>query len=466
MGKIRLIIMREFKTRVRKRSFIVMTLLGPLLMAGLISTILWLGLSENEEQRILVVDQTMGVFADLKDETGIIFDHFQPTNVDPNYLLPAAQDVFEGSGYTAILFLPRVIVEGPANSQDVRVAQLFFKKQPSSFVQNAIETKLESQVELARLERLFRDGLVDQNRFDIRAYKQIKADVFLETYQFNKEGEAEQVLGNQAYVGMFFGIFIYIFITVYGLLVMRGVIEEKSNRIIEVMVSSVKPFQLMMGKIVGIGLVAMTQFFLWIIFTIILVGSVQWAFFPDMYDVSELTNVTQTTREVAQQIADERMSQAMNFSNPNNLIHQINFPMMLSLFFFYFIGGYLLYSSMFAAVGAAVDSETDTQQFMIPLTLPLTLAYFIAITLVYNPASTVSFWFSMIPFTSPVVMLVRASGGIGGVGIDWWELILSMSLLILTFLSMTWLSSRIYRTGILMYGKKPSYRELLKWIRY
>ena len=255
-------------------------------------------------------------------------------------------------------------------------------------------------------------------------------------------------------IGLLFGVIIYLFIFMYGVQVMKAVIEEKSNRIVEVLVSSVKPFQLMMGKIIGIMLVGLTQFTIWVVLCVISVSILSFLAFPDMLDAANQAELMQ---------ANMNGEVAMNNEFADIVFRQINWSLMIGLFIFYFIGGYLLYGSLMAAIGAAVDNETDTQQFMIPLSAPLAFAYLIAINIIGNPHGATAFWCSEIPFTSPVVMLVRVA--IGGEGMVW-QVILSMCLLVITFIATTWLAGRIYRIGILMYGKKPSYKEIIKWIKF
>jgi ABC-2 type transport system permease protein len=263
-------------------------------------------------------------------------------------------------------------------------------------------------------------------------------------------------------IGFGAGILIYVFIFLYGVQVMRGVIEEKTNRIVEVIISSVRPFQLMMGKIVGIAMVGLTQFVLWVLLTLILVGIGQVTF---LHDFSVLSNygTEQIIPSMPNQFATGGQ-QNINYSEVAEIlsdIKNINFIHILLAFLFYFLGGYLLYSAMFAAVGSAVDNEADTQQFMLPITIPLVIAFIVSQFIMQNPEGSLAFWFSVIPFTSPVVMMVRLP-----FGVPVWEFVLSMALLVVTFIFITWLAGKIYRTGILMYGKKVTYRELWKWLRY
>jgi len=254
-------------------------------------------------------------------------------------------------------------------------------------------------------------------------------------------------------IGMFSGILIYMFIFLYGVQVMRGVIEEKTSRIIEVIISSVKPFQIMMGKIVGIGLVGLTQFIFWIVLTGILII------------VMSIVVGVNLSPEAVSQMNSVQLNEAAGSEINETLLAILNLPWLaiISSFLVYFLGGYFLYSALYAAIGAAVDSETDTQQFMIPVMLPLMLGLYVTQLSVFtNPAGSAMFWLSMIPFTSPIAMLVRIAMGNAEV----WEVLLSITLLVLTFIGTTWIGARIYKTGILMYGKKVTYKDLFKWIRY
>jgi ABC-2 type transport system permease protein len=248
----------------------------------------------------------------------------------------------------------------------------------------------------------------------------------------------------------------------YGVQVMRGVIEEKTSRIVEVVISSVKPFQLMMGKVLGVAMAALTQFIIWIVLSYIFVSLVKGAFMPDMTAaavVSQPRDIMDASKAVAQVQSAPQISPEL--ANVFSILDKIDFYVMIGSFVFYFIAGYLLYASLFAAVGAAVDNETDTQQFVVPVTIPLIIAIVVMINAFQNPDSSIAMWFSIIPFTSPIVMMARIA-----YGVPWPHVIISMVLLVLTFMATIWLAGKIYRTGILMYGNKASFREIIKWLRY
>lgn len=444
MNKTWLIVQREYLTRVTKKSFLLITFLGPLLLAAGLTLVIYLSVKENIQHRVLVIDEKAPAFQGLKNTSNIEFNYGTGMNINQ------AKDVLFNSDYTCVLYIPK-------NIEFSNTSKLYYKKQPSGSVIRVIEDKVESIVEELKLKQynISRDAFYD-----------VKTNFVLNSVKYTESGEEEKLDKAKSYVGFFFGAMIYIFIFLYGVQVMRGVIEEKSNRIVEVIITSVKPFQLMLGKIIGVALVSFTQFILWIILTMGILTAVQSTVFKDYYDPAKIAQ-TQVTPEVAKEIQLEQVDQKkFDLMDPDNIINRTNWPLMIGLFLFYFLGGYLLYSALFAAVGSAVDNETDTQQFMLPVTLPLTLAYVLSTSIVENPEGPVAFWLSVIPLTSPIAMLVRVAIGIGEGGIPLWELIVSMVSLILGFIFTVWLAAKIYRTGILMYGKKASYKELWKWIAH
>ncbi len=444
MNKIALIIRREYASRVKKKSFIIMTILGPILITGLIGLAIWMGLSDSTKHKILVVDETgteevMGLFTNELENTSRI--SFEYTNKD------ITNEGFEESSYTLLLRLNEKVLTNKAYS-------LFFKKTPSINVQGYVKSQLEKIIERKNIDDA---GMTPDD------YYKIKPHITLDLYDIQ---DTSQKSHNQeiAAIGFGFAILIYMFIFLYGVQVMRGVIEEKTNRIVEVIISSVKPFQLMMGKIVGIALVGLTQFALWIILTMALTAVIQPLLLPDNLDpVALIETNAQLAPDVLAEIQAEKGQEELNYFS-ELILHRVNWGLLIGMFLFYFLGGYLLYASLFAAVGAAVDSEADTQQFMLPITIPLVFGFLVAQFALQNPEGPSAFWFSIIPFTSPVVMMVRVAMGFDSDTV--WQLFLSMGLLIAGFLFTTWLAGKIYRTGILMYGKKVTYKELWKWLFY
>ncbi|MDO6390002.1 ABC transporter permease [Pontibacter sp. BT731] len=442
MHKIWLIIQREYLTRVRKKSFIIMTFLTPLLLAAFMVIPAWLATISDSEDVVMVLDES-GLFADKlesKEDLKII-----PIAAGS---LEQAKTAYQETDYTALLHIPKLDLDNPEG------IRLYSKKNTSLQVKFRLENMLEKEIES---QRFMASGI------DREMLNKMKANVTMTTVNLSESGERDSNVWVTSGAGIIGAVIIYFFIFLYGVQIMRGVIEEKTNRIVEVMISSVKPFQLMMGKIVGIAGVGLTQFLLWVVLSTIVVGGVQAAF--DIKPAPTPIEQMQAGRDLAtgeESAQSEKASQADMLSEVSSAISNLNFPLLLGCFLFYFLGGYLLYGSLFGAIGAAVDNETDTQQFMFPITIPLIISFIMSYTVVIqNPDGPVAFWMSIIPFTSPIVMMVRIPFGVPAS-----ELLLSMGLLILGFIFTTWIASRIYRVGILMYGKKINYKELSKWLFY
>ena len=450
MNKIGLIIKREYTTRVRKRSFIIMSILGPILFASLMVVPALIAMSEDQEvKRIAVVDSSH-LFMDVIPETEYLkFDYLE------NERLNDIKRTYSTGGYYGVLYISHIVAFEP-NS-----VVFYSDKQPNLATKMHISKAMENYIRDQKLKTFEIENLDN-------ILKSVKTRINIRTIKITDSGlEKESHTGVAMAVGYIGGFLIYMFIFFFGAQLMRGVIEEKVNRIVEVIVSSVKPFQLMMGKIIGIAMVGLTQFMIWTVTTFLLVTLATTLLFPEM-------NMTPTEQIISQDIMSsgpveakpeaepaaksEDMDEIMGFLTS---LKDINFALTLGSFIFYFLGGYLLYGALFASIGAAVDNETDTQQFMLPLTIPLILALLVLINSINNPDSSISFWFSIIPFTSPIVMMGRLPFGVPD-----WEVGLSMGLLVITFIGMTWLAAKIYRTGILMYGKKTSYKEIAKWIRH
>jgi len=443
MDKIMLIIKREYLTRVKKRSFIVMTILGPVMLAALFIVPVYFAQMEGEIKKIGIADQT-GLFTHEFNNTENL--NFITLDTD----IEAAKQRIVPDGLYAVLYIPKSELSLPQS------AVLYSPKQPNIIVKGFISNVMKKKVEALKLEA---------SGIDPAVLTSIKTEINLVTVKMNEGGEEENSSTELSMaVGFIGGILIYIFIFMYGAQVMRGVIEEKTNRIVEVIVSSVKPFQLMMGKITGVAMVGLTQFALWIILTLIIV-SVFFSVYSDEFStyksgnlkLNENTIVPSTGAQTSIPADEINESLTAVFDS----IQSINFVVLIGAFLFYFAGGYLLYGALFAAIGSAVDSETDTQQFMLPLTVPLILSIAISQFLMVNPDGPAAFWLSIFPLTSPVIMMIRIP-----FGVPYSDLLISIALLILGFLGATWLAAKIYRTGILMYGKKISYKELWKWIKY
>jgi ABC-2 type transport system permease protein len=433
MKKILLILQREYLVRVQKKSFVIMTLLGPLLIAAIYAVPVFLALRENKVRNIAVVDES-GLLKDtFKGSKQLVFTPIG------NSLQTGKQAVLDEK-YYAVLYVPRISVDNPAG------IKLFSKKGISMEVEGAVERSLKKEIEDVKLQ---------QAGIDKQVLERIDTKVSVDTMNLTDgEGERDSSTGAAFVVGFAAAFIIYISIFIYGVQVMRGVIEEKTNRIVEVIISSVKPFQLMIGKITGIALVGLTQFLLWIILgTAISTAAL---------------SLLKSKDDVSQEQMDAALKESPALEQRANMpekviaaLNTLNIPLLLGTFLFYFLGGYLIYSALFAAVGAAADSDTDTQQFMFPITIPLILSFVLAQYVIKNPAGPLALWVYIIPLTSPIIMMVRIPFGPPA-----WEIALSMVLLVLGFLLITWIAARIYRVGILMYGKKVSYKELGKWVFY
>lgn len=437
MNKIKLIIQREYLTRVKKKSFVIMTLLGPLLMAAVMIVPVYLASVKDEAMYVKVIDETTVFIDKLEDNTNTKFDYSLET-------IEQAKATFYKEPYSAILYLPRTVLNYPEG------VMLYYKKEPGIMTKSNLEKQITKELQ---------KRLLEANSVDKAILDKLNDNVKIRAVDFDEDGKEKE--GNseiKSVLGYLAGFLIYMFIFLYGVQVMRGVIEEKTNRIIEVIISSVKPFQLMMGKIVGIALVGLTQFLLWIVLTVTISTTVSTYILKDKYS-SE--NIKTALAQNGEELSAKQKKTMEGFSSVLDSIKDVNFPLVITCFIIYFLGGYLLYSALFAAVGSAVDNETETQQFMLPVTIPLIIGIVVLQMVLNNPDGPVAFWFSIIPLTSPVVMMARIP-----FGVPIWQIALSISLLIGGFLAATWLAGRIYRTGILMYGKKVTYKELGKWLFY
>jgi ABC-2 type transport system permease protein len=456
MNKVFLIIRREYLTRVRKKSFIIMTILGPLIFGAFMIVPFWLtqvedhevkkiGIVELDEYNQPVPDSLLFFKNVIENKENLKFSYLS------NIEFKDIERLLENTDYYGILILRQNLIK-----QKDGIVELYAKNQPSV----GIETHITKSVQTF----LFDNKLL-LIRVPPETINALKTNVSLKTIKLEKGGFKEQKLVDvKRYVGYAAGFLVYFFIFFFGAQVMRGVIEEKTSRIIEVIITSVRPFQLMMGKIIGIALVGLTQFLVWVILT---AGIFQYS---SAHFLSKQIKEQYTQTEAPVNIFAENQNVRVPENNVNpeaklsgvfGIVHDIDFLLILSTFLFYFIGGYLLYAAMFAAIGSAVDSETDTQQFMLPVTIPLVVSIIVMVNAITNPAGQLAYWFSIIPFTSPVVMMARIP-----FGVPKYELVLSMALLIAAFFLMTWMAGKIYRTGILMYGKKVNYKELLRWLWY
>jgi len=421
-----------------------MSIIGPILFATLMIAPAWLSQVEDKEEKTIAVADSSHLFFNQLPETDYLkFVYLPDANIDKY------KTDFYKENYYAILYISQVV----ANSNNS--VFLFSDKSPSLNIQmhiaNAIEKRLEN-------DKLAAYGI------DQQVLKAVKTNVSVKSIKLDKTGEEQESNFTLMMVlGYLVGFIIYFAIFFSGSQVMRGVIEEKTNRIIEVIISSVKPFQLMMGKIMGVGLVALTQFAIWGFLTFAIYNAVAPMIMPDVSKMQKELHIqelsqTGSSMQTAQPVNDESGTEITEMFSS---IKDIHFGVIIFSFLFFFFGGFFLYGSIFAAIGSAVDSESDTQQFMLPVTIPLILAMVVMINAIQNPESSIAFWFSIIPLTSPVVMMARIP-----FGVPYSQVFLSAGLLIITFVLFTWMAGKIYRTGILMYGKKSSWKEMWKWLRY
>jgi ABC-2 type transport system permease protein len=452
MNKISVIIKREYVTRVRKKSFIIMTILAPVLMAAIIilPTVLMMN-QGGEFKRIAVVSDDPGLFEDkitnIKDAE---FSYEKNIKVDD------LKKTFEEKGYYGILYL------GPLGSNGAPIkTQLIYKKnQPTIELLQHIESSLEKEIERQKLLK-YKIANIDS------IMAAVKTRISVTPSQIDDKGVVKETsTGIKMALAYILGFMMYMLVFIFGAQVMRGVIEEKTSRVVEVIISSVKPIQLMMGKIVGIALVGLTQFLIWIFLTVAIATVVK-------NTILQKTNLTEIAPAVSHNIMSDNLQaettnpavtsspQLAEFSKMfDNAVNQ-NWGLIIFCFIFYFITGYLLYASVFAAIGSAVDNETETQQFMLPVTIPIIFALMVAMGTMQNHESSLSLWCSMIPLTSPIVMMARLPFDVPP-----WQIAISMALMLITFLAFVWMAAKIYRTGILMYGKKTSWKEMWKWLRY
>ena len=449
MKKIWLIIQREYLTRVKKRSFIVMTFLGPILMASV-----WI-------VPFILATQTEGTkVIDVVDETGLFYEQFKSgKDIEFNYVtddVQTARENLAGTGHFGILYIPRTEYSLPSS------VYLYTSGKPGLNLKLNLQEQVSQIVKNRKLEDVYGidPGVLDAVKGDVNL---VVED--LETSETSYT-ELSWALG---FIG---GMLIYFFIFMYGSQVMRGVIEEKTSRIVEVIVSSVRPLQLMLGKIVGIAMVGLTQFLLWIILTLGIISVFTVAYTDQLqeYRMGEqtITDPGQLFPTDAMGMPDsgsslQTLSDDENVARLLDIFFSIDYGVIIGMFLFYFIGGYLLYAALFAAIGSAVDNEADTQQFMLPVTVPLVFSIVLGLSFVLNnPDGSVAWWLSVIPLTSPIIMMIRIPFGVD----IYADLLPSVLFLIAGFLATTWIAARIYRTGILMYGKKVSYKELWKWLTF
>ncbi|MFN4085499.1 MAG: ABC transporter permease [Spirosomataceae bacterium] len=444
MKNILLIIQREYLTRVRKKSFIIMTILGPLLIGAMYGVIIWAAVTSIDTKKIHVVD-----------ESGLFQSKFNPSQefvytYDNQMSLDSAKSKFKDSGWDALVFIPESIYTNPKG------VKIFAEKGVPLELQTTIERNIEREIETMKLTEA---GITQS------VLKDAKMDVSTETISLSDQGEKKSSAAAASAIGFFCAFLVYMAVFIYGAQVMRGIMEEKTSRIVEVIISSVRPFQLMIGKIVGVALVGLTQFGLWIVLSlgVFSLGSKVLGDQMNSYSAVSEQQIAQLPPE-AQEMARQKMQASTSSAVMPEIFEALETLPVATIvisFLFYFLGGYLLYSALFGAIGSAVDAETDTQQFMLPITIPIIASFVFAQFVLRDPNGPLAIWLSMIPFTSPIIMMVRIP-----FGVPIWQIAVSISLLIGGFIFTTWLASRIYRVGILMYGKKVTWKEMAKWLFY
>jgi ABC-2 type transport system permease protein len=443
MKNILLILQREYLVRIKKKSFWILTFLMPVLISGFYAFLFWGVMNSREEQRVSIIDENGGFTQKFKSSPQIKFEYL-------NVPLDSAMSQLKQKKTDIVAVIPKDIMEDPKG------LKIFTSKGVGFEIQSKIEGIIQNEI---RNVKLTKAGI------DQKILEEADVNVSSKVVVVSKEGELkEQNTAVSTILGTLSAILMFVTVIVFGMQVMRGVIEEKTNRIIEVIISSVKPFQLLMGKILGVGLVGLTQFSLWICLTFVFT-SVSSSLLPS----NQIAKIAQQEMsDMPQKSKDKSVKQLTKSPKSTNEImsffesaKNLNIPLIIGCFLFYFLFGYFFYSSIYGAIGSAVDSETDTQQFMTPIMLPLMAGYIIALMTAGQADNKLLFWASMVPFTAPITMMARLP-----YGVETWELVLSMTLLVISTIGMVWLASKIYRVGILMYGKKPTLKEIGKWIFY
>ena len=436
MNKTWLIFQREFLNRVQKKSFLIATILVPLVFPAILAIMVWVFIKQEEG----AVAQTIEVY----DESGKITleddERFKFVEVEGDF--EEVKKAFNETNHYGILRIPELDLKDP---QGIKI---YTKENPSIRKMEEITDVLEKSIQNLKLE---------QSNIDREVLNSLKTNVSISNVNVDDSGvEKESNTGITYALGFVLGIFIYIFVLVYGMQIMLGVIDEKTSKVVEVIISSVRPFQLMMGKILGIAAVGLLQFAIWVILISVLSSATLGILGVSMPQQQAMEQITKMQDEESQ---EEIQRQNNKFLSTLNSVNELPIAYIIFNFVFYFLGGYLLYGALFAAVGSAVDSQQEAQQFTFPIMLPFLISYFgLFLFILTDPHSTASFWFSIIPFTSPIAMVGRL-----GFHPPLWQLILSQVLLIGGFIFTTWIAARIYRIGILMHGSKVNYKVLAKW---
>ena len=430
-----LIIEREFITRVRKKTFLVITIIAPVLFAASMIVLGVLASLPADHRNIVVLDEPALLLPEVGNDQ-FALDYLNPKEFD----LELAKDYLRDSDKDALLYIPAG--EGWDPDFIKRNILLYGKEDIGMELQGFIESRIEDKI---NQQKLLKQGV------DPEVVNQAKTQVSIKSFTLGEEDGQDETSATPLKMGLGYiaGMMIYFFIFFYSVQVMRGVIEEKTSRIVEVIISSVRPYQLMLGKILGIGLVGVVQFLIWIILSSLIYVVVSQFVYPEIFAQQAISGPNGADLSV------------LETTGIFDMVSSINFPLVLGGFVFYFFGGYFLYSALFAALGSAIDQEADSQQFMLPVTAPMIIAIITAMNVIQEPNGQLAFWMSMIPLTSPITMMIRLP-----FGIPLWEVALSGAILVASFFAVVGIAGKVYRVGILMYGKKVTWKELYKWLKY
>lgn len=441
MNQIILVAKREFLAQVKNKTFIVMTFLSPVIMVGIVAIIAWMMSANTNQKSIAVVDESQEFITSFVSSENEVFNFYSTKDIQG-----IKDTLLESKSLNALLIIPKL------DKNNLKSFEQGIELTTNGNVGVGFKDKLESRMNKRLEEMKMEQAGVSRNQID-----ELKSNISIKTFNLKdgKDAKSDQADIVKFGLAMFLAYIIFMFIMIYGVKVMRSVVEEKNNRVVEIIISSVKPFNLMMGKIMGTTFVALFQFTIWILMGGVLLAGAS-TFFASKMDISSSMNSAQAQELMAQNPEWMEKSQEML-----DTLTTLNYPFILIFFLIFFLLGYLFYSSIFAAIGSAVDNDTDTQQFTFYPIFPMMIAMYGSMTTLDNPDGPVAFWLSIIPLTSPISMVTRLP-----FGVEWWEIALSLTLLIGTMLLMVYLASKIYRVGILMYGKKPSFKEMWKWMRY
>ncbi|MFO7868340.1 MAG: ABC transporter permease [Bacteroidales bacterium] len=442
MNKIALIYRREFLSRIKNKAFIIMTILGPFLIAGIFIIPMWLEkMQKDEVKHVAIVDETNLLAQTIEDYASYKFTYVPGKKVED------IRKNLAQTSYDAVLFIPRNIYK---SNSAIIYSHVWVDDALKAYVSYVLRRDLEYM------------ALVKED-VSTEVIKQVRSPIYVGVQKWSKDGtyiDEESSLTKKATISFAAAFMLYLFIFIYGVLVLRGVIEEKVNRVVEIIVSSVRPFQLMVSKILGIGTVGLIQFLVWSVLTFGIVYVAQVTIFSDLYNPTPLPEMGQAVNDAQSQAAAQNITDIDYAVDLFDSLQGINWSVMISSFVLFFICGYILYASIFAAIGAIIDQETDSQQFVLPVSLPLVLSILLLQLIIANPDGQLAFWLSLFPFTSPVIMLARLP-----FGVPYWQVVLSLFILVITCWGSIYVSSKMYRAGILHYGKKMSLSSVFSLFR-